>query len=208
MSRLLLGVAAMLAGLSGCSSQSHYVSRASQTGTGVVAIPDNTDVWPNYNMRSAIAMIEKDVGPNYEIIEQCAVTTNRPTVRDQHSQTEHVRNPNQINPSPSIDLNPAAPSTHEVTEWRITYRKVDAPATGGGVQQTRYLSGAGLTGDYPGPGTSSRPATSIAPATSLTGVYPAGGIGGIVPSCAPGAGVVSAGGIPAGGCADGKCNLR
>ncbi|MCE9562518.1 MAG: hypothetical protein K8U57_10745 [Planctomycetes bacterium] len=190
MARLLLGVVAIVASLSGCTAPPHYVSRASQTAPGVVAIPDDSDTWPSYNMRSAKAMIEKDVGPNYEIVEQRLVTVQRPNLRNQHAQSERVRQPGQITPF-SNEPPKTDGSTHEVSEWHITYRASTVNTTGfkednaaGSIQQTRYLSGS-----------------------TPNGVYQAGGIGGIVPSCAPGGGVVSAGGCPS-GCPDGKCNIR
>jgi hypothetical protein len=185
MTRLLVGVVAVVAGLSGCAAPPHFVSKASDAahpGTGVVAVPDDSDSFPSYNMRSAKELIVKDVGPNYEIVDQRLVTVTRQNLRNQHAQTERVRNPNQImgfTPEPpKMD----GPNTHEVTEWQITYRKVDGPpaTSDGSIQQTQYR-----------------------PGSTPNGVYQAGGIGGIVPSCAPGGGVV-----PACGCSDGKCSPR
>ena len=63
-----LVLAAVVAGLSGCASPARYVE--TQGDTGVVAIPSNSDVWPNYNRKAAMALIEKHVGPNYEIVEE------------------------------------------------------------------------------------------------------------------------------------------
>jgi len=186
MARLLLGVVAMVAGLSGCAAPPRYVSKASETAPGVVAIPDDTDDFPSYNLRSAKELIVKDVGPNYEIVEQKLVTVQRPNVRNQHAQTERVRQPGQINPFTNEPPATDGPSTHEVSEWQITYRRTNGPtnAGDGSIQQTQYRSGS-----------------------TPNAVYQAGGINDIVPSCAPGGGVVPAGGCP-GGCPTGKCNIR
>jgi len=184
MSRLLLGVAAVVAGLSGCASPARYIERGADSG--VVAIPANTDEWPSYHRREALTLIQKHLGSNYEIIEEREVATGQRTVNNQHVKSEQVMNrSNPFLPAEKQTVDNTT-TTHDITEWRIAYRKVNTPATDtGGIQQTQYI-----------------------PGTAPPGVYPAGGIGGIVPSCAPGAGVVSAGGMPAAGCADGKCKLR
>jgi hypothetical protein len=157
MTRVTFGVLAVLAGLSGCASPAKYVSKDSQTASGVVAIPANTDTWPTYNRRAALALIEKHVGPNFEIIEEREVATGQRTTNNQ-----------QVNGNQAF----GETTTQDVTEWRIAYRKKSGPPTGitpvGGMQPVRLPGGAGA-------------------------VQPAGGL---VPSMAPGAGVIPAGGVP------------
>jgi hypothetical protein len=58
MTRVMFGVAAVLAGLSGCASPAKYVSKDSLNASGVVAIPADTDVWPTSNRRAALALSE------------------------------------------------------------------------------------------------------------------------------------------------------
>ncbi|MBA4190632.1 MAG: hypothetical protein C0467_21815 [Planctomycetaceae bacterium] len=172
MARMFFGVVALLASLSGCASSARYVEQG--TESGVVAIPTNTDAWPSYNRTEAISLIQKHLGSNYEIVEEREVVTSRHTYQDRHANTEHVRDPNRIAASQPIDQKQDRPITHDITEWRIVYRKADAgeiggKSTTGNIQQTQYQSGS-----------------------APTGVVHAGGI---VPSVAPGGGVVPATGF-------------
>jgi len=172
MTRVMLAAAAVVASLSGCASPARYVE--TQGDIGVVAIPSNSDVWPNYNRKAAVALIEKHVGPDYEIIEEREIATGQRTFNNQQVQNEQTWNmTNPLLPANKQTVQNTT-TTHDVTEWRIAYRKrAGAPAGSMGagvVQQTKYLPGSG----------------------AATGVKPAGGV---VPSMAPGAAVTPAGPI-------------
>ncbi|WP_439620404.1 hypothetical protein [Gemmata sp.] len=182
MTRLVLLVAAGVAGLSGCATQARYVERTADSG--VIAIPENTDTFPSFSRSEALSLIEKHVGPNYDIVEERPVATQVPNRRNLQAETEFVRSPNRITPSTATDpRTPVAEGTHEVTEWRIAYRK----RTGS------WLSDGGLT-------TSAAALTPAAGEVQQT-QYQSGAVhasvvnaGGIVPSVAPGGGVVTADG--------------
>ena len=153
MTRVMFGVAAVLAGLSGCASPARYVE--TQSDSGVVAIPANTNAWPSYNLNAARALIEKHVGPNYEIVEEREVATG-----------QQVLNNQQVNGNQSIGQT----TTQDLTEWRIAYRKKAGPTTGitpaGGMQPIRL----------PGSDPAVRPAGGIVPSAAPNGgVIPAGG---------------------------------
>jgi hypothetical protein len=189
MTRVMFGVAALVvAGLSGCASPARYVEK--QGDAGVVAIPADTDVWPTYNRRAAMELIEKHVGPNYEIVEFREVATGQRTSNNQEIQNEQTWNrSNPLLPANKQTVQNTQ-TTQDVTEVRIAYRKragapmgspMGAQGLPGTVQQTQYRAGTGA------------------------GVQPAGGI---VPSMAPGGGVVPAVGVQNGACPDGRCNLR
>lgn len=167
MTRVALGVAALVAGLSGCASPAKEISFDPQTGSGVVAIPANSDAWPTFNRQQAVALIQKRVGPNFDIVEEGQVVTGKQTVNNQQTTGDQAF---------------GTTTTTDVTEYRIAYRKLPAgqasraplpgmPAAPGGVQQTQYMQGA----------------------AAAAGVHAAGGI---VPSAAPNGGVHAAGGFP------------
>lgn len=147
-----------------------------------MAIPENSDTFPSFSRSDALSLIEKHVGPNYDIVEERPVTTQVPNRRNLQAETEHVRSTNRVNPS--LTPNAHVPEgTHEVTEWRIVYRK----RTGS------WLSDGGLT-------TSAASLTQPAADVQQT-QYQSGGAsssvvnaGGIVPSVLPGGGVVTADG--------------
>jgi hypothetical protein len=176
MTRLLLASAALVAGLSGCASPAQEISFDPTTGTGVVAIPANTDVWPTYNKRAALALIRERVGPDFEIVKEDQIVTGQRTQNNQ-----------QVNGDPMLTGQTVTntTTTSNVTEWWITYRRKAGPMTNplsgmngatvgqrpvGNVQQTHYMQGQ-----------------------SATGLQPAGGA---IPSVQPGAGLVPAGGFP------------
>lgn len=150
------GIAVALAGLfvlaGGCASPAHYVEK--KADAGVVAIPANTNAWPNFNRREALTLIEKHVGPSYEIVEEREVVTGQSTATNQQVNTEPVAN--RRNPALPGERQTAASTTtqRDLTEWRIMYRRRPGPAPGinggtppSGVMQTGGVppQGAGLT---------------------------------------------------------------
>ena len=199
MTRLALGMVAVVAGLSGCASPARFVERTADSG--VVAIPSNTDSWPGYNRREALALIQKHVGPSYEIVEEREVATGKKTYNDQQVNNEQTWNTsNPLLPANKQTVQNTT-TTQDVTEYRIAYRKKTSFNTGG----TGFGSGMpnGLTpagGAMPsagGPGTATQSITHPTTGAPL-GVQPAGGV---IPSVGPvgAAGPLApAGGPPAG----------
>src|SRR5262249_17477636 len=145
-----------------------YVEK--RADAGIIAIPNNTDVWPNYNRREALALIQKHVGPNYEILEEREVVVGQSTRNDQQVNTEQTVNR-------TIPFLPAHKQTisntttqHDITEWRIVYRRVPGPMTG-------------LPGQ---PGAGGVPAGGVPTGSVPAGAVPAGGVPvGVTPSVQP-----------------------
>jgi len=176
---------AVVAAASGCASPAKDISFDPATGTGVVAIPDNTDVWPTYNRSQALALIQSRVGPDFEIIEEQTVVIGQTTSNDRQVNTQTPSERKRILPT-EIEMKfiRDMTTTRDLTEYRIAYRRkpmaaAPAPASGS-VVQTHYQSGT-------------------------TGTPPAGGI---VPSVAPGPVLRPAGDAPSAGCTDGKCTSK
>lgn len=158
------GIAIAFVGLislaGGCAGQARMVNYDDTTGSGTVAIANNTDVWPSYNMRAAKAMIESKVGPNYRIVSQGEVVTGQSTQNTQQTsvdQTQNKRNPNL----PGLrETTTGTTTTQDIKEYRLTFVRV-APQGGpmggmpgpGGVMQTGgTVPGAGLPqGTVPSP---------------------------------------------------------
>ncbi len=139
MSRFILAFVALAANMTGCASPARYIETSAESG--VVAIPTNTDEWPNFHQSSARSLIEKHVGPAYEIVEQREVVTGQ----------------SESNSMQTGPVNLSTTTTRDVTEWRIAYRKrTEGPIIGdvnfkgvttgltpaGGIQQTEYLQGS------------------------------------------------------------------
>lgn len=164
------GIAVALAGLvalaGGCASPAHYVEKKGDGG--VVAIPANTNGWPNFNRREALALIEKHVGPNYEIVEEREVVTGQATATNQQVNTEAVAN--RRNPALPGERQTSTSTTtqHDLTEWRITYRRRLGP-----VVPDQPFGGAG------------------SPVIQTGGVQSQGVAPGVVPSVMPGGGPTS-----------------
>jgi hypothetical protein len=169
MNRMLMAVAAVLAGLSGCASPARYVEKSGDVG--VVAFPANTDTWPMHYRSEALALIEKHVGPSYEIVHEGEVAVGQRTNNNQQIKREQTFNSSMPFAPAEKDTIDNTTTMHDITEYRITYRKRPVvggsplppgmpggsspyapPPTGGvmptgGVTQTQY---AAPTGGVPG----------------------------------------------------------
>jgi hypothetical protein len=175
MNRLMWGLLLVICGSSGCASQARFIEQ--NADSGVVAIPSNTDSWPTYNRRAALALIEKHIGPHYEIVERREVATGTATTNNQNVNNEQTWNSsNPLLPANKQTVTTTT-TTRDVTEWRIAYRRKAMPNSTVGANPTPGAT-PGLT-----------PAGGVAPAGP--GAQPAGGI---VPSVAPRNAVVPAGG--------------
>lgn len=156
-------------GMTGCAS-ARYVER--QADSGVVAIPENSNHWPTYYRQAALDLIEKHVGPHYEILEEREVVVGQQTSNNQ-----------QIGP----DFLAGLSTTRELTEWRIAYRRAAVPSVGGayGSQPARTVPVGGPAG--------SGNTRAASQGNGIGGVQPAGGLSGnmsggsqgVIPSVAP-----------------------
>lgn len=152
MNRMLVAVAVVLTGLSGCATPARYVEQGRDGG--VVAIPNNSDAWPTHNRREALALIEKHVGPDYEIVHQGEVAVGQRTNNNQQIKREQTFNSTMPFAPAQKDTIDNVTTTQDVTEFRITYRKKPTTGVGslppgmpgapspfappGGVTQTQY----------------------------------------------------------------------
>jgi hypothetical protein len=143
----------MIALAGGCASPAHYVER--KADSGVVAIPNNSNVWPFYHMRSAEDLIKQHVGPNFEIVEQYQFKTGQTTRNDQQTtidQMQNKRHPNQVTERQNTT---GIVTTQDTTEWRIVYQRRQAPGMynqpAGGV--AGVAPAGGFTAQGPPPGT-------------------------------------------------------
>ena len=147
MKRILVVVAATaVASLSGCAS-ARYVEKNGDSG--IIAIPTNADFWPIKHRTEAVALIEKHVGPNYEIVEEKEVVTGVTTNHNQQIKREPTYNSEVPFFEAEKQTITNTTSSSDRTEWRIAYRRRAAPV------QTQYA-----------------PTTGVQPAG---GVVPAGG---------------------------------
>lgn len=128
MTRAFAGaVVAVVALAGGCAAPARYVEKGGDTG--VVAIPANSDAWPNYHRREALALIQRHVGPNYEIVDEREVVTGSTTMNNQQVSTQR---PAAKGPPGEIQTVSGVTAQTDQKEWRIWYRKTDGPAAGGG----------------------------------------------------------------------------
>ena len=129
MKRLLVIVAALACGSSGCAS-ARYVEKNGDSG--IVAIPSNADFWPIKHRTAAMELIQQHVGPGYEIVEEKEVVTGVMT----HHNQEVKREPTFNSEVPFLEAEKQtitnSTSTTDRTEYRIAYRRRPAP------HQTQY----------------------------------------------------------------------
>jgi hypothetical protein len=151
--RLALLCTASLMGLTGCGTSARYVTTTSNSG--VVAIPGNSNSWPSYYHNQAEELIKAKCGANYVIeLEEEFVTG---TTQHTTSTTDTTGDPllAAVRIAPVTQRNSQSTTFNNQTEWRIYYRRTDAP------------NGAGIAlktlppGDLP-------PMGAIRPAVSLT----------------------------------------
>jgi hypothetical protein len=179
MTRFTLAVAAVVAGLSGCASPARYVERNAKDGTGVVAIPMNSDAFPTYYYSEAKALIQRHVGPNFEIVDEKEVPVGQKTLNDQQVNNEQSWNTtNPLLPASRQTVQNTT-TTQPVTEYRIWYRKKSPalstpPAThlpaGGAspIQPAIHTPPAGV-GATPAVGGHVTPAVGATPAVGVPG---------------------------------------
>jgi hypothetical protein len=111
----------------GCAA--HHVRK--EGNEGIVAVPDDSNVWPTYNHDRAIKLIQEHVGPDYEIIKQEMVVSGQYTTNNQ--QVTQV--PVAIDPDlPFLTRNQQVVTNNQVVqdkhEWYIYYRKRGPSSTG------------------------------------------------------------------------------
>ena len=118
---------ASLFSIVGCAGPAHYVTK--QGTEGVVAVPDDTNGWPHYYHNQAVELIQKHVGPDYEIVKEEEVVTGQVTKNDQHVDTEKTPHILPWTSGETQHVKNTATTT-DVTEWRITSRKRTGPSVG------------------------------------------------------------------------------
>ncbi len=108
--------------LTGCASTSAR-SILREKDTGIVAIPENTDAFPDYHRSQAMRMIRDHVGPDYEIVREEEYVLG-PVVTNE---TNFVRKPSLgwLIPWRWTDeaTSTITNKTHNQTEYRLQYQK-------------------------------------------------------------------------------------
>jgi hypothetical protein len=208
MKRLAIGIVALVASVSGCAS-ARYIQKGPDSG--VVAIPEDTNVWPTHYHDAALALIKAHVGQSYEIVQQYEVPVGTSPTSNQPYNTD-PKNPNIMNNGGKMEV-------------RLVYQKKAIPpggmplpygsrppllpgtGMGAGAQPAGYVPGT-LTGSTPGmngvPGMGmnngmSMPSSGMGMGGSGMSTVPAGGMGmgmnnPTVPSVAPAGGSMAPGG--------------
>ena len=178
MNRALIGVAMVVAGLSGCATPARIVQK--NPDSVVVAIPENSDVWPTHYRAAADALAKQSLGSGYQEV----------------SAVEVVTGPGSMG-GPGSNVPPGA------KEYRITYMKKPPqppipygpgsvgmrplPTPGTGVSAGMPI-GAGMGTGLPvgGMNPGMQPASGSMPMGGMSGgTTTAGGMSGTVPSVAP-----------------------
>lgn len=120
--------AALTAGLCGCNNARMVRWDGS---SGVVAIPHNDNMWPEYNREHAEALIKEKCPRGYTIVNEEEVVVGQ--VQHTHVNTDRTGDPTLA----ALHIAPVTTRTNETTttedrkEWRITFRSMDAPPMNG-----------------------------------------------------------------------------
>jgi hypothetical protein len=124
--RLALLVMAGLLGLNGCASSARYVTKSSNGG--IIAIPANTNSWPGYYHNQAEELMKAQFPDGYvvEHVDEFVTGTTQ--------YTDTTTNRNSVAVLTDLGIAPEKVNQHQTTsyqnntEWRIYYRRKDAPA--------------------------------------------------------------------------------
>jgi hypothetical protein len=114
----LLGLAILV--MSGCSNSARLVS--SDSLGGCVAVANNSDSWPNYNITKAKELMNKECPKGYRIIRQEEVPIGQEVVHNTQRETKDV--PLVKGVSAQIQQTRNTTEVHTRTEYRIWYEKV------------------------------------------------------------------------------------
>jgi hypothetical protein len=175
-----LALLVCLTAAGGCTSPAHSVAWNPVSGAGTVAIPNNTDVWPNHNRTAALELIEKEVGgKNYVITSEGEVVTGRSTTNSQQVNTEQTANPRNPNQTGQQQTVTGSVTQQNLTEYRISFQRTPPAASGPAGMPVRTPTTTGLTtagGTGGWQGASPNPVPSVLPPGG--NVLPAGGMAG------------------------------
>jgi hypothetical protein len=118
--------ALLLATLTGCVSPARYV--AVDGNSGVVAMPDNSDSWPCYNRRHAEELMKKKFPEGYVIDKEEEVVVGQTQFTNRNQQTTGNPLLAALYVAPVVDETHETTTYHDQKEWRIYFRKANAPA--------------------------------------------------------------------------------
>jgi hypothetical protein len=110
-----------MASLSGCMQGARVVQKDALGG--VVAIPNNTNMWPTYYRDEAIDMITEqypNFDPRTDIVSEGEVVIGQQTRSDQRTDRRALGSENK--PTGEVTTNLNTSSTTDKTEYRIVYR--------------------------------------------------------------------------------------
>ena len=119
----------VVTGLSGCTSGARFVNDDKSARSGVVAIPDNSNVWPTYYRDSAYQLIREQYpafNPQTDIVSQGEVKVGEITQNNQSTEKGFLGDNKPI--KGEIDRTVTSTSTSDKLEWRIQYRLPQAQA--------------------------------------------------------------------------------
>ncbi len=163
----------------GCASPARIVSYNPADGSGVVAVPDNSNCFPFYYKDKAMALIQEKAGPNFILGPGSEVVTGQSTQTSQETDTQQTQNRKNPNVPGERQTVTGSVTQKNITEYRYSFTRGPAPVGSA-------LTSTGVTSGLPPAG----------------GVTPAGGVGqlppGTVPSVLPVGGTQPVSGMPRG----------
>lgn len=121
---LFLATVLGLLGSGGCQT-ARYVQKTQSEG--IIAIPSDSNVWPNYNRRQAQELMSQHFPAGYEIIDEGEVVTGVVTHHDQrtdrHDFDHDDENKDPHDPHWSAETTRQTTHTHQTKEYQIHYRQ-------------------------------------------------------------------------------------
>lgn len=111
--------------LTGCNSARHV---AYDSSGGVVAIPSNSNCWPNYHRKHAEELIQARCPGGYVIDHEEEVVVGTTQHTDVTTETRGDPLLAALRVAPITEETRQQTTNHNLTEWRIAYRKANPVA--------------------------------------------------------------------------------
>jgi hypothetical protein len=148
----------------GCLQGARMVQK--DANGGIVAIPQNTDMWPNYYRTDALKLIREQHSPNFEIVSEGEVVVGQQTQNNERIENRKIGPDGK--PVGNLTTGFNTTTTSDVKEYRIQYR-IKPMAIVGVPKSDNLIPAGGIEKSSTGLGPTGKPLNEQPPIDPRTG---------------------------------------